>query len=602
MSTEAASAESTAPAELPTAPAEAPTPAEAPAPAEPPASAASTSQRVSVHRTVVLAVPDWPAVAAGIAHGLSTAAPAAVLRAGRIISCNAPARASGVETGLNKRAAQLRCPELTVIPWDPEVDHRVFAAGIGVLEDLVARFTLLSPGVVSIPALSLRRTHASEESAVEELLTGLTDSTGWEFFPGIADTAFAALLASRTATRVPPGRTAAFLAPLPISSLTAVDAHAYAELVPLLGRLGLTALGRFAQLAEADVHARFGTLGRRAHRLARGLPDRIPADHVRAREFRVHSPLDPPSGRSDVLSFHARTLGAELLGTVRAAGLVCTQVDIELTATTGETCRRTWRLEDMDESMIADRLRWQAEGWLAAGGAGTGADGRGGPRTRGARPDRRARTARPDRTARAVPENGEDPGPDPTLVSGEDGICAIGLAAAELLSPLGTQQSLFDQHPGRIAHTLERLQGLFGPDAVLVPGLQGGRDPAETNLWTPWQQRPRPERDPEAPWPGAVPAPRPTLVEHTPVDLLDERGATIVARPAGLDNVPALLRIPGTGTVRVVDHSSAWPVEAGWWDRSTAQYRVRLQVVAEDGAAYLLSKESGRWYLTGRYA
>lgn len=583
MSTEAAPAEPPAPAELPT------------APAEPPTSAASTSRRVSVHRTVVLAVPDWPAVAAGIAHGLSTAAPAAVLRAGRIISCNAPARASGVETGLNKRAAQLRCPELTVIPWDPEVDHRVFAAGIGVLEDLVARFTLLSPGVVSIPALSLRRTHASEESAVEALLTGLTDATGWEFFPGIADTAFAALLASRTATRVPPGRTAAFLAPLPIASLTAVDAHAYAELVPLLGRLGLTALGRFAQLAEADVHARFGTLGRRAHRLARGLPDRIPADHVRAREFRVHSPLEPPSGRSDVLSFHARTLGAELLGTVRAAGLVCTQVDIELTATTGETCRRTWRLEDMDESMIADRLRWQAEGWLAAGGAGPGVDGpgvdgRGGSRTRGTRP------------ARAVAENGEDPGPDPTLVSGEDGICAIGLAAAELLSPLGTQQSLFDQHPGRIAHTLERLQGLFGPDSVLVPGLQGGRDPAETNLWTPWQQRPRPERDPEAPWPGAVPAPRPTLVEHTPVDLLDERGTTIVARPAGLDNVPALLRIPGTGAVRVVDHSSAWPVEAGWWDRSAAQYRVRLQVVAEDGAAYLLSKESGRWYLTGRYA
>lgn len=576
--------------------------AEPPTPAEPTAPAA---RHASVHRTVVLAVPDWPAVAAGIAHGLSTAAPAAVLRAGRIISCNAPARASGVETGLNKRAAQLRCPELTVIPWDPEVDHRVFAAGIGVLEDLVARFTLLSPGVVSIPALSLRRTHATEESAVEALLTGLTDATGWEFFPGIADTAFAALLASRTATRVPPGRTAAFLAPLPIASLTAVDAHAYAELVPLLGRLGLTALGRFAQLAEADVHARFGTLGRRAHRLARGLPDRIPADHVRAREFRVHGPLDPPSGRSDVLSFHARTLGAELLGTVRAVGLVCTQVDIELTATTGETCRRTWRLEDMDESMIADRLRWQAEGWLAAGGVGTGADGRGGPRTRGARTDRTdrtARAARADRTARVVPENGEDPGPDPTLVSGEDGICAIGLAAAELLSPLGTQQSLFDQHPGRIAHTLERLQGLFGPDAVLVPGLQGGRDPAETNLWTPWQQRPRPERDPEAPWPGAVPAPRPTLVEHTPVDLLDARGATIVARPAGLDNVPALLRIPGTGAVRVVDHSSAWPVEAGWWDRSAAQYRVRLQVVAEDGAAYLLSKESGRWYLTGRYA
>lgn len=547
--------------------------------------AETRAAELDIHRTVVLAVPDWPAVAAGIAHELGPAAPIAVLRSGRILSCNAPARAAGVETGLNKRTAQLRCAELVVVPWDPDVDHRVFAAGVGVLEDLVARFTLLSPGVVSIPAHSLRRTHAAEESAVEALLTGLTDATGWEFFPGIADTAFAAVLASRTATRVHPGETADFLAPLPVSSLSVVDAHAYADLVPLLGRLGLTTLGRFAQLPEAAVHARFGTLGQRAHRLARGSADRIPVDHVRAREYRVSSALEPPTGRGDVLSFHARTLAAQLLGVIRAAGLVCTQVSIELTATTGDTCRRTWRVEGMEESTIADRLRWQAEGWLTAGGAG--------PRTAG------PRTAG---SSAASSESGEDPGPDPMLVTAEDGISAIELAAAELVSPLGTQQSLFDQHPGRIAHTLERIQGLFGPDAVLVPGLQGGREPAETNLWTPWQQQPQPVRDPDAPWPGGVPAPRPTLVEHTPVDLLDERGTTIVARPAGLDNVPAVLRIPGTGTSRVVEYSSAWPVEAGWWDRSTAQYRVRLQVVTESGAAYLLSKESGRWYLTGRYA
>ena len=573
----------------------APAPAPDPDPATAPAPASASDRSDSVHRTLVLAVPDWPATAAGIAHGLGSAAPIAVLRAGRVISCSAAARAAGVETGLNTRSARLRCPALEVMPWDPEVDHRVFAAGVGVLEELVARFTLLSPGVVSIPVASLRRTHPMEESAVEALLTGLTDATGWEFFPGVADTAFAALLASRTATRVPPGRTAAFLAPLPISSLTAVDAHAYGALVPLLGRLGLTTLGAFARLSESAVHARFGTLGQRARRLARGLPDRIPVDHVRAREFRVSSPLEPPSGRGDVLSFRARALAADLLGAVRAAGLVCTQVGIELTAVTGETCRRTWRLEGMDESMIADRLRWQAEGWLAGGGL-SGAPPAGGGAAAGGPVGRRQRTGR-----RGTEPEG-DPGPDPTAVTGEDGICAIELAAAELLSPLGTQQSLFDQHPGRIAHTLERLQGLFGPDSVLVPGLQGGRDPAETNLWTPWQQRPQPERDPAAPWPGALPAPRPTLVERTPVDLLDARGITVVARPSGLDAAPAELRIPGAGTLRVVDHSAAWPVEAGWWDRSTAQYRVRLQVVTESGAAYLLSKESGRWYLTGRYA
>jgi protein ImuB len=537
----------------------------------------------------VLAVPDWPAVAAGIAHGFGPGVPVGILRAGRILSCNAPARTSGVETGLNKRAAQLRCPQLEVIPWDPDVDHRVFAAGIHVLEELVARFTLLSPGVVGIPASSLRHAYADEESAVEVLLTGLTDATGWEFFPGVADTAFAALLASRTATRVPPGATAEFLAPLPTSSLTVADARTYGELVPLLGRLGLTTLGRFAELAPADVHARFGTVGERAHRLARGLEDRIPVDHVRAREHRVAAALEPPSGRGDVLSFHARRLAGELLGSVRAAGLVCTQVSITLTSTTGELSRRTWRILDMDESAVADRLRWQAEGWLASAApqqVPSSGESAAGPGT--------------EPGAEHAGANGR--GADPTEIGAEDGISAIELEAAELLSPLGTQQSLFDQHPGRIAHTLERIQGLFGPDTVLVPGLQGGREPAETNMWTPWQQQPQPDRDPDAPWPGTLPAPRPTLVEHTPVDLLDEHGATVVARPAGLDNTPAVLRVPGGGSFEVVEHSASWPVEAGWWDRSIAQYRVRLQVVTAEGLAYLLSKENGRWHITGRYA
>src|SRR5699024_11780605 len=74
--------------------------------------------------------------------------------------------------------------------------------------------------------------------------------------------------------------------------------------------------------------------------------------------------------------------GADPLTKVRGQGLVCTQITIERDAAAGQSSTRTWRIEDMQENAIADRLRWQAEGWLAGATAQahTGAGPKPGPR------------------------------------------------------------------------------------------------------------------------------------------------------------------------------------------------------------------------------
>lgn len=547
-------------------------------PAESAAPIGSAAQRV-----LVLIVPDWSALAAALAADALPTAPVAVMHANRVVSANAPARARGVDSGMTVRAARGRCPELLLAPREAETEARLFAAAAQALDDAVARFTVLGPGAVSIPADSLRHTHADESAAVEHLLNALTERTGWEFLPGIADTPFAALLAARTATRVEPGRTGEFLAAQPTRALDAalvldetLEPSVLSDLVSVLERLGLRTLGAFADLDPADVGTRFGPLGLRLRDLARGRGHRGLRDHSRAEDLVVEVPLDPPTPRTDVLAFRARAAAAQLFTEVRRRALVCTQVTIRLTATGGQVSERTWRLEDMTDNRVADRARWQAEGWL---------------------------TAQP--AAKRTAGQAENPVPtsDPALASGTDeGIALLTLLAAELATPLATQRSLLDRSSGAVAHSLERLQGLFGLDAVLVPGLQGGRDPQETNLWTPWQQAPRPDRDPEAPWPGAIPAPHPVRILRTPVELLDTAGAPVVARSTGLDSAPATLRIPGAGAHRIVDHSSPWPVETGWWDPALRQRRVRLQVLAEDGAAFLLCREDGQWQLVGEYA
>lgn len=518
-------------------------------------------------RTLVLHVPDFTAVAHAEVADIPPSTPAVVLHAGRVISADAQARAAGIAVGLGRRAVGHRCPQAAVLDYSEDIEQRLFARSVGILEDHMARFTLLRPGTVGVPVSSFSHTH-TEDAAAEELLTVLTDATGWEVLAGIADSPFAAVLAAHRSHRVEAGRTAEFLAPLPVSTLAEAHPERYADFAQQLNRLGLRTLGDLAALSADSVYTRFGSVGRRARLLAAGLTESLPTTHLRAVDVTVSCPIEPPTGRSDALSFYARSAAAELFRRVRSTGLVCTQVTVVLHSRGTEPEQRTWRLPDMDESHIADRVRWQADGWMA---------------TRGNTPV----------SASQAPDAGS-PEPD------SDGVSLIELTAAELVRPLESTADLFSSRSGDVSRTLERLQGLFGPDAVRVPHVQGGREPSETNLWTPWQQSPRPLRDSQAPWPGALPAPRPTLVETADIDLFDTRGNTVVARPSGLDSPPDRIVWSGGEHSRVIAYSSAWPVEAEWWD-PPGQYRVRLQVLTDDDRAFLLKKEDGQWSIAGRY-
>ena len=511
-------------------------------------------------RTLVLTAPDWPALAVTLREDINVSEPVMVVRAGVVYSANASARKHGVVRGMNTRSAQLRCPHAHVYPFDLDRDHQEFAAAVTVLDHIVARFSLFHPGTVTIPISSLERTYENEERAVHDLLTELIDATGWEVFAGIADTPFAALLAADSQTRVEPGGTGKFLAPLSVDRLRLVDPQ-FTPLTVLLHRLGIDRLGQLAALPRTQVYTRFGETGARAWLLASGHTYELPREHVRSRDFTVSVPVEPPTGRLDIISFKARELATDFIERIREAGLVCTHVRIVLHASS-DTYERTWHLDTLTETTLADRVRWQTAGW------------QGGSRT--------------DRTPHA--EDSEDSG---------DGVQRIEFYAQELVAPLRAQSNLFAPHTDDVSAALERIQGLFGIDAVNVPALQGGRSPEETNLWTPWRHSTEPTRDPQAPWPGALPPPRPTLVENTPVDLLNEYGEPVVARPAGLDSTPRVLRTR-EGTQAVANFSSAWPVDTQWWGKH--QYHVRCQVVTETGEAYVLCKEAGQWAIVGRYA
>src|SRR4051794_5053826 len=113
-------------------------------------------------RVLVAWCPDW-SVTAGLfelaEHGeqpskipASSDQPAAVLSNNVVEVCNAAARAEGVRRGQRRRDAQARCPELVLLPANPERDARYFEPVLATVEDLRPGVAPIRPGLLAVPA------------------------------------------------------------------------------------------------------------------------------------------------------------------------------------------------------------------------------------------------------------------------------------------------------------------------------------------------------------------------------------------------------------------------------------------------------------------
>src|SRR5207302_3498849 len=293
-----------------------------------------------------------------------------------------------------------------------------------------------------------------------------------------------------------------FLAPLGIGEFNQPGADR-SELVDLLRRLGLRTLGAFATLTERDVASRFGTEGLLAHRLAQGRSERPPHRRRPPPELAVTQEFDPPLDRVDTAAFMAKALAGRFHAGLAGHGLACTRLGIYAVTEHGEELSRVWRCaEPLTPQGIADRVRWQFEGWLRAP------------------PD-----ARPS-----------------------SGVCRLRLAPEETVAGRSLQLGLWqgkghgDEHglaAERAARALVRVQGLLGPDGVFTAVLDGGRGPAERVRLVPWgDQRPSPSVEP---WPGRLPAPSPAIVfaSAVPAQVLDSAGRQVgISDRCGLTAAP----------------------------------------------------------------
>ncbi len=519
---------------------------------------------------VVVWCPDWPVVAWGIpAHE-----PAAVVVNNRVVACSAAARSEGVATGQRRREAQARCSDLAIVEREVEREARLFEPVVAALEGITPRVELTGPGLVGFPSRGPSRFFGGDQAMAHMVADCVAPALArhGRVSVAVADGVFAARLAARRCTAndvadltvIDPGGSAEFLSPLPIGALE------MPELTGVLARLGLTTLGRFAALESADVLGRFGAEGRLAHRLARGEDDHPPDLRSPAPDLAVSWVLEPPAERVEQCALIIRSLAEDLHGELGRQGLACTRVAIEIETESGERHMRLWRHQGtLSAAAVADRARWQLDGWL-----------------------NQAEQARPS-----------------------SGILRITIVPDEVVPAVGRQLGFWGVDTSRIedvTRVVARLQALIGADAVTVPEFKGGLAAGEQLRMIPAAAvdlaEERPAATPESlnePWPGRIPAPSPVRIclDAQPVELIDTSEVRVEVSGRGeLSTVPSRIRLEGQpGWREVTGWAGPWPAEQRWWDPLTSRRRARMQVVLEDDTAHLLMIERGEWFIEATY-
>ncbi len=194
-----------------------------------------------------------------------------------------PAEAGGVHAGMPLGEALARCPSLRLIPPDPARAAELWDGLLGRLEGIGAAVESERPGEAFFAVEGLRGIHGGEIAGV---IAAAREAAQLPVRVAVAPNRFAAFVAAGRGSRllrvlsgsngepIVPGRALRrFLSPLPVGTLTAGlggGGPEGSELVAGLRRLGLDTLGKLAAISPDQIADRFGSLGLRALRLARG--------------------------------------------------------------------------------------------------------------------------------------------------------------------------------------------------------------------------------------------------------------------------------------------------------------------------------------------
>ena len=495
-------------------------------------------------------------------------------------------------------------------PETPEA--RAFEQVVNAIGEFCPRLEVLRPGICAFSVRGVAGYFGGETDLAKKIIETVRQ-LGFDCGIGIADGMFAALLASRDAlvaewpappepiesiageggmprspgrhkgptglpnlieppvVIAPPGTTPDFLAPRSVRVLGEPD------LADLLTRLGISTLGDFAALPAAEAENRFGPQGLLAHRLASGLDPRPLAARPPTADLSVQIEFDPPAELAEQVIFAAKSLADELHANLAATGLACVRLQVQVICADGQEITRLWRHDGLlTELAVAERVRWQLDGWQAG------------------------RSADDLETGNQGQASNDDD-------ASTGGIAFLRLIPDQLVRQRGRQLALWGDSivTDRVARAAVRVQAMLGHEAVQHPVLAGGRSPADQAVLIPFgDARPESVRPADQPWPGQIPAPAPATVYPLPrsATVTDAAGTPVIVTGRGeVSADPARLSVSGGPPLAITAWTGPWPITERWWDPVQACRKARFQLVTVDGSAWLAVVKEGRWLIEASY-
>ena len=220
-----------------------------------------------------------------------------------VAAANAAAIDAGIHKNMSAAQALGRCPQARRWPVDRDKEHALTQRLIESMDRISPRVQIVGSDLAILDFAGLHALHGSAEMATQRMENEFA-AAGLVLRTGIGAQPATALIAAKSGQgRLPAGREATCLAPLPISLLTELqeltkplaDATEVAETLMLLERWGVRTLGVLAALPSAALSARLGKAGVHLQALARGevasildAPPRLAASMTGEMQF------DPP--------------------------------------------------------------------------------------------------------------------------------------------------------------------------------------------------------------------------------------------------------------------------------------------------------------------
>jgi DNA polymerase-4 len=284
---------------------------------------------------------------------------------GVVLACCYVARLYGVRSAMPMFKALAACPDAVVIRPDMAKYREV---GREVRAEMRRLTPSIEPLSIDEAFLDLGGTQMLHSACPAQLLTALAKRVETVLditvSIGLSDNKFLAKIASdldkpRGFAILSRSEAAAFLADKPVSLLWGVGAAMQRR----LAGDGIALIGQLAELGDRELAARYGRIGARIARLARGEDDRTVLAHSQAQTISAETTLAHDEAEADVLSRVLWPLCEEVSARLKQSSLAAGTITLKLKTTDFRVRTRSRRMAD--PTQLADTLFHTAASLLA---------------------------------------------------------------------------------------------------------------------------------------------------------------------------------------------------------------------------------------------